>query len=449
MTRFKLLVALAIIALFLAAPLTAKAGLTEIKKELKELIKNKDWGAVASKIRELGPFDSAAGVSAVIDAAKKCIEDVECANAIKATLLSMESQDAKNSICRRAKSAKPWQLKVIMAEAVSEIGGKNGIKALLDVAKDKDAAVVRSAALGLAKCGDKTIIEPVIEILKKWEKEHSATYKALNGALQAVTGKDLKEYHEWQSWWTANKEKFLGDDDDNSGRPAHTVEVAGGGMKTTLFGLEIDSRRIVFVIDVSGSMNTTEPDLGRKWREKYGGKVKTRAEEPDDDSEEGKKKKIERDKRITLAKLELQRCIKSLSSEVKFTIIAYSSELTVWKKSLQKASEGTKNAACKWVNDWKANSLTYTDDALSEAFKVKEADTIILVSDGSPTHIGCNDPTREPDDTPELIQAIYKLVEELNRFRKMTINTIGFETANKEFMAELAKRNNGKFRPIE
>ncbi len=432
----------------LAVPMLAFAGLSDVKKELKNQIKAGNWSEVASTIRKIGRYDSSAAVGAVIEAAKKCITNVECADAIKATLLSMESKEARSSICNRSKSAKPWQLKVIMAEAMGDIGGKQAVKALLAVAKDREGAVVRAAARALGQIGDKSAVEPLIDVLKKWDKEHSATFKNINQALQTITGKDLSEHHEWESWWSTAKNKFMDGEEEPSTGPRDT-RIKGGGMRTTLFGIEIDSRRITFVIDRSGSMTTTEPELAKKWREKYGGKPKTAAQPEKDDSEEGRKKRREGQMRITLVKLELQRCIKSLGPDVKFTIIAYSTDFSVWKKTLQKASEGTKKTACKWVDAWVADGLTFTDEALREAFKIPEADTIILLSDGSPTHVGNTVPNVEPDDTPALCEAIYKEVAELNRFRKITIDTIGFETANKEFMAKLAKQNNGKFRPIE
>jgi uncharacterized protein YegL len=144
-------------------------------------------------------------------------------------------------------------------------------------------------------------------------------------------------------------------------------------------------------------------------------------------------------------KAELVKAIKALSKDAKFNIITYCHEVRSWKPDLQEASEANKAQAIDFVKALVAEGLTYTDDALREAFKNKDADSFILLSDGAPTHEGgeaCEE-WGGHRDSKEIIGRIYQEVAELNRMRNVRIDTVGFRDANFEFMRKLAADNGG------
>jgi hypothetical protein len=99
------------------------------------------------------------------------------------------------------------------------------------------------------------------------------------------------------------------------------------------------------------------------------------------------------------------------------------------------------------VKDLGAASSTNIYDAMDAAFKVagmgardKEyepaADTIFLLSDGSPT---------KPDGSFDDWEKIIRAVDEWNRLKRIKIHTIGVGGHNVAFMSELARRNGGKY----
>ena len=159
----------------------------------------------------------------------------------------------------------------------------------------------------------------------------------------------------------------------------------------------------------------------------------------------------EKRKRIVRTKKELIRVLKMLQKTVKFNIIAFSDEIKSFsKKGLTKATAANRKKAIAWVEKLTANGLTHTDDALKEAFKDKEVDTIILLSDGAPTHVGGEGRAEWGGhrDSMSIINAIFEWLKNENKFRKVTIHTLGFVGANFEFMEKLARENNGKFKEI-
>ena len=134
-----------------------------------------------------------------------------------------------------------------------------------------------------------------------------------------------------------------------------------------------------------------------------------------------------------------------MPNDVKFNIIAFSDRITKWRPGLTRAVESAKRKAIEWVEKLEADGLTYTDKAIEEAFKDRQVNTIILLTDGAPTHVG-GDAKPEwggHEDSMALIAQILTWVRKHNRLRKITIHCLGFEEANFEFLKQLARENNG------
>ena len=187
--------------------------------------------------------------------------------------------------------------------------------------------------------------------------------------------------------------------------------------------------------------------------------------------------------RIDRAKYQLAQAIKALPPSAKFTILAYSGAmlppgsaqggdpdallppviggfewLQAWQPKLTSASDRSKSSAAAWIDELKANGSTFTYNALRAAFEVTDADTIVLLSDGAPTEI--DRATGQPMSPEQILEKI----EALNRFKRLRIDTFGFDTANSgraaipgfgpsgadldQFMRDLAKSNGGAYTQI-
>ena len=185
----------------------------------------------------------------------------------------------------------------------------------------------------------------------------------------------------------------------------------------TFFGREITSKRVMFVLDVSGSMMEGSPP------------------------------------RINLVKEELKKVIEKLSSETKFNIIAFGSKVLVWsKKKMVQATDAAKKKAKKFVDSFEASGLTHTDEALKAAFAVKDVDTIYLLSDGAPYRAEHGESL-----SISFIESILEWTAKANRFRRIRIHTLGFEEIAEQqggqicvdFLKRLAKDSGGKFTNIK
>ena len=153
-----------------------------------------------------------------------------------------------------------------------------------------------------------------------------------------VAGADDKA---WAAWWKKHQADF-------HFRRATLTPAGrrnGGGRTPSYYGLSIEARRIVFVIDISGSM---------------------------------------RGRRLEAAQRELMQAIEKLPPEASFSMVSFSDHATVWRKTLMPATAATKQAAKVFVYLLRAGGRTAAYDALEAAFRFADTEAIYFLSDGEP-----------------------------------------------------------------
>ncbi len=216
-------------------------------------------------------------------------------------------------------------------------------------------------------------------------------------------------------------------------RPAKAgdeITVAGG-----FCGIPVQGTRVVFVLDLSGSMTGTMPV-----------KATTAAEIPD-----------KLPTRLDFAKRELLRALDQLPEVSSFNLVTFNGEAKArqWQKELQVASAKNKEAFRKYVADLKAEGGTNLWGGIQEGLKLKSlvygeryessVDELFVLSDGAPTVGEVLDP-----------QEILRLIAETNRFSRVRINTVFISTPGErlpdtmsikpeELMRRMAEANGGRF----
>jgi hypothetical protein len=276
--------------------------------------------------------------------------------------------------------------------------------------------------------------EAVDAVVARMAKEDGRLKDDCARALRALTGQALPANPEmWRLWWAENRSKWAGKPPapvEKAPSPfddAKPVVPAGEDKKTGFFGIEFESRRVVFVIDVSGSMN-----------EAMGGKG------PDAKS-----------LKAAVAKAELKRVVAALEDGALFDIVFFSSGVRAWKPEMQKADAKTRKEALDYIDAAEVAGATDTYDALEAAFglgdigkgKKREADptgdarvdTILFLSDGKPSVGRITDP-----------DAIRAAIKDLNRSRRVVLHAVAFGTsasggADAKFMKGLADDAGGKY----
>ena len=170
------------------------------------------------------------------------------------------------------------------------------------------------------------------------------------------------------------------------------------------YGIGIYAKRLVFVIDCSTSMSERVYEQPRLWHAKH----------------------------------ELIKTINALQPTTSFNIVAYGTDVTVWKPRLAPAEFRSKRSAVRFVESLVYSGSTNTYGALRRALTLdSNLEAVFLLSDGAPT---CGDIVAPA--------AIVHAISHQNLFCNVAINTIGIGIRGDTqlFMQNLASKNGGEYR---
>ncbi len=376
---------------------------------------------------------------------------------------------------------KSWEIKRAALKVLVASGDASQAAAIVPLCADAEPAVRSDALEALTKFKSDLVVTPAIAALQDsvWQVRTTAitALKTVRSAssigplierlaieegrlapeiavtLSSLTGKEYgDDAQKWRAFWETNAAGFTLPTPEAVAYLLGTREARTGSArpefeKTTVssyHGIDTPSRSIMFVIDVSGSMEALVTEKERFSAGKYPSFA-----------------------RIDIVKTELSRTIDHLEPHVNFNILAFATKVDPWKKKLVPANVLNKSAAKDWIKGLIAiggasksdlahvgltgsASLelgkTNTFGALMAALNVDagprtggddytiDVDTIFFLSDGRPT-VG---DFVDPDD-------ILREVKAANELRKVVIHTIAIGEFQKDFMRRIAEENGGVF----
>lgn len=204
---------------------------------------------------------------------------------------------------------------------------------------------------------------------------------------------------------------------------------------STFYGLKTEGQKVIFVVDVSGSMEgKDEGNLADRVTAQAvdtGGKAVGNAIGGDVGSFLGEQAASETTK-LGYAKRELIPAIQGLPESSSFTIITFGDETKEWYQGMVPATSSNRNLAVAFVKGLAANGGTPAAEALTKAFAASDANLVFFLSDGQPT-----------DGSPDQILGT---VHQLNAQHKVQISSVGLgDDQDAKFLAELAKQNGGQY----
>ena len=306
----------------------------------------------------------------------------------------------------------------VRALALEALAGRNDPEVLLFAAKTLAATdapwdLMTASIAALARLHVRGAIEPLIAFLGREDIARLRT--DARDALVSLTGQTHGPYRDpWARWWEDAKGSFVmpaePQKDPNADQPKKGV---------TFFGIHTFSDRILYILDVSGSMD----------------QAPTRKNERGESVPTGDPPKIE------LARKEIAGAINLMNPTDHFNVILFDHQVVVWQTKMVDASDANKRRAIAWAQDQPPVGGTNIYDALEAGFRIalaatndRTVDTIYFLTDGKPTAGKVEDPDRILSD-----------VADWEKSANVTIHTVGLGDCDEAFLRRLAQMTHGTF----
>ncbi|NQU48837.1 MAG: HEAT repeat domain-containing protein [Planctomycetes bacterium] len=324
---------------------------------------------------------------------------------------------------------------------------------LLTALTDEHTSVQVAGVLALRLIRHRNAIAPLVDL---WQTGEGLVLQHIYPTLMEITDMQYgADPEQWQRWWSRVSADFVIPSDEKMAERrderAKTAALYVPKESSASFaGISTPSREVVFVIDVSGSMEDSVLE-----RDKF--------------REAGH----QRFEKMEIIKKELSTAIEGLEGHVRFTVHSFATGVHSWRDSLVPANALNKKSALEFVRKLKpiggaaakerasvglkgsANvdaGRTNTHAALMAGLGVTDEKTLLAVTRSSAADVGEQGDTMfffsdglptvgELVDTDEILAAINKF----NEFRRISIHAIAIGDFKKTWMRNLALQNGGQF----
>ena len=315
-----------------------------------------------------------------------------------------------------------YRCKVAMADVLAAHKFAGAVDKLLPLAATKEPLPVQIAVVrALGELPDKRAIPVLIKYMQDCKEKAigRGMYEAC-GALRAITALTYApDPGTWKDWWDQNEKTF---EPKSPLGPEYNYELKSKS-EVSYYEIPLIENRIVFVLDISGSMIA-------------GGKPN----------------------RLESAVKEMSELIGRLHEKQYFNIVTFSTHTKRWMDApMVPATEPMKKAAKAFLETLVPKGGTQTAEAFEEVLQkivtATSCETVFLVSDGGP-----NPWSKEIKAADQV-----RLITWINQFLKVRIHAIGIYskaagdppallqedlTDMKAFLETLAQNNDGAYKEV-
>ncbi|MFI5403445.1 MAG: HEAT repeat domain-containing protein [Planctomycetota bacterium] len=275
-----------------------------------------------------------------------------------------------------AASDPDWRYRLAAAEILLvHVRDDRGLDAMRRLLKDETPIVRETAVIAAGHAKMEPLFEEMILLMREGNLRSK---KAAYDAMVLTSGQDYGYAPDvWAKWLQEKKKGGLGGQGEIKDRERISV--------ATYYDFKIFTDRVLFIVDVSGSM---------EWP----------------DNRQGAPNRIE------VAKRELVKVIKALDEKTLFNLATFAGHVNTWNKDGEvPATEANKKVALDWIDAaLLPRGATNTYGALTEGLdRNPQIDTIYFLSDGIPS-----------TGKYEVPEEILVKIRYANRFRRVIIHTI-------------------------
>jgi HEAT repeat protein len=360
------------------------------------LVEERHEPALTALLRAAGKLRLLAAAPAIVAAAERSRDDMALQQtALRALgLIGLADSVVLEFFTERARSFK-WEERLVVLDAAAESGDPRAAGLLLAALADDVWQVRLTVVQGLARVRVKKAVPALIARLA--QEDMKRIKRAIGETLFKLTGQSFFDLPDlWMRWWQEYGEGFV----VPAEVPARKERKDGRRTVATFYGVPVESDRVVFVLDHSGSMGSRRTEGGTEFDKAVAETLKVAAK---------------------------------LEKGSKLNVILFESQVTRWKKKLVPVTRRSRAALKGYLQNKSERGGTNLFDALEMALLTKEVDAIYLLSDGSPNE---GKFVRHDD--------ILRAVRKLNRLRRITIHGIalGYES---DLLRDLAAQSGGTY----
>ena len=298
-----------------------------------------------------------------------------------------------------------WKLRVLTLETVAAAGEAAVLRDVREALRDDHRMVRKAAADALGEVRDRTSLRPLLDALRT---EQTQTVRdAIGLALFRLTGVNLYDDTKlWSQWCDENAETFqvpliipvL---------PPAAVAGTSAPEPPKFYGIPLETESVVFVIDQSGSMAgggspfvAPSNVAGSKWE---------------------------------TAVRELLAAVEELADGTDVNVILFETGVRAWRQAPQRLSKATRTSLKRFLAKLQPGGATNLYDALDRALRTPDLETVVLLSDGAPTH------GRFVDQS-----SILAAVQALNVRRGVVVHTVSIG-GDSALLQLIATQNDGEY----
>ncbi len=248
--------------------------------------------------------------------------------------------------------------------------------------------------------------ESVPALVRLVEEETGRVRQDAVEALCQLTGEDFgPALHTWKLWWEDMPNDYVLPplevaQQRLAKRRARRAKGHDSVATSVYHGIPVPQGGVVFVLDISGSMNSPY-NADESYYQHFANA--------------------------------LADTIALLQDDVQFNILLFSGGVQTWKEFLAPANAENIDSAQDFLQRTRPDGPTNLYGALMVALGYQNVQTIFLLTDGDPTF-----------GRVVLPKAILAELERINRDRHVVINTIAAGEVRADFLAELAQSNGGE-----
>lgn len=353
----------------------------------------------------LAKFSSDEAIRGLIDRFKGS-QDWSVRAGIAGAFEGIDREDVFEALVAQLKKEKEPTVKVAILDALASKGKKSDdmVQAVIEVLKKDSVWQIQAAALELVR--KLKLMEAVEAVIEGMAKADGRLVYDFQDTLIALTGVDKGIMPDaWKAWWEQNKEAVRA----GQYTPRQEEKAGENGGYTKFFGIPIKSKRVIFVLDRSGSMaqpadfeipiDTGETELPADLKQPKG------------------------NRKIDVAKWQLKKALYKIPDGAIFNLIFYQSTFEVYKDKMIKLDKKSREDAFAYIDKLEPQGGTNIFDSLEKAlaFAIGEdgklskegVDTVYLLSDGMPNQ----GKFTQPDD-------IRREIKNINDNLKVVVHTI-------------------------